>query len=227
MGIQFKRFDSKFIIIDHENLRGGNLQGDTLYHYLEEIDKYLDNATQSTPGLMSSTDKVKLDSLSPTTIEYFIGTNLLSKGVNTFRFEDAQVSHDGINKASISIGNFIKFIEDISGNKVQPDDNTLKLLDSDTVEVVIDGTTKSVQFNVKGTPGVSNVYTYNSNTPSTYHIINHNLNSFNIRDDVLVEDFISGGWSNDIVSVRHINPNQSEIWLTESANIIATFEKVV
>lgn len=63
------------------------------------------------------------------------------------------------------------------------------------------------------------VFKFESVSPSVFHEITHNLNTYDLTCDVLVEDSLTGYWTNDIVKINYVSQNKIEVWLTESCNI--------
>jgi hypothetical protein len=67
---------------------------------------------------------------------------------------------------------------------------------------------------------------YESVIPSVMHSVNHNLGTYDLQVDVLVQDPESLRWAKDTVSVEFISNNVIEIWLTESSNVKITIRKL-
>lgn len=68
----------------------------------------------------------------------------------------------------------------------------------------------------------SATYKYASSGPSVSHIINHNLNTFDLSINIMVEDPVNGVWGNDLVKIEHFDNNTFYVKLTESSNVRAS-----
>ena len=66
-------------------------------------------------------------------------------------------------------------------------------------------------------------YIYKSTEPLVRHQIHHNLNTLNLKTEIMVQDPIDESWRKDIVEFKLLDPNNAEVWLTESSNVLVLF----
>ncbi len=70
------------------------------------------------------------------------------------------------------------------------------------------------------------IFRYNSRVPSVQHIIKHDLDTFDLSINVLVEDVDLGIWTQDLVGIEMSNPNEFTVDLTESSNIKVNVQEI-
>jgi hypothetical protein len=227
--ILFEKKDSKFILVDQNKLKNALQSCEDLESCLIKIDEVLKEASSVNSGLMSIQDKEKLDNIpeSGSAIYTQISNDPISKEqTHTIKFDTnsgLDFDHDGVGIANIKLQNFFKFIEDQYGNRIEADlYKHLKFYNSDTVNVELDSINQTIKFHIKRN---IDSYTYESNSPTVSHIINHNLNTFKLRHNIMVRNPLTGDWNGDIVGYKLIDQNTAEINLTVASDIIAIFDK--
>ena len=67
---------------------------------------------------------------------------------------------------------------------------------------------------------------YKSISPSVFHAVNHQLQTFDLQVNVLVENPVTGRLSREMVGLDYVNENRIELNLTESANIRVNISEV-
>lgn len=70
-----------------------------------------------------------------------------------------------------------------------------------------------------------NFFNYKSDSPSVLHQIQHNLDSFFIEFQLLVQDMETGYWSNDLAKVEFTDSNNVNVYLSEASHIILMLTK--
>ncbi len=207
--MSIKTISSKYVVIDKENLNSILLGSNTVQEALEKLDN-LDSIIDSKTVYTSDV----IGSIKEPTTDIRIDTE---SGLN--------LTHDGLGIANLSIDSFLKYVTDSFGNSVQINtDKTLKFLNSDSISVELDIINNSISLHLVAQLPVN--YTYESDLPSVLHTVEHNMNTFNIRTNILVQDSL-GNWSNDLCKVKYLNKNKLEIWLTEASNVICLVDKIV
>jgi len=190
----------------------------------------LSTASASADGLMSSIDKERLEYL----IEYGsekikisdVDATIPEEIVNKIKFDLKKgfiLDLDTFNEAKIGLDNFVRFLSDGKNTKkLTTDTLTLSAAPDSGFSIEIgDNNTFFINNN-----NIEKVFKYQSELPSVLHEIEHNLGTFFINTNIYVEDAVDAGkWTNDICKVKFVSPNKAEIWLSESANIMAIFIK--
>lgn len=69
-------------------------------------------------------------------------------------------------------------------------------------------------------------YKFDSPLPSVLHTINHNLNTWDLTINIIVEDPVTGVWGNDLVKIEHFDLNTFYIKLTEASNVRVSIQHI-
>lgn len=188
---------------------------------LERIDQILVPATHETDGLMSSTDKVRLDDMVDSG---GIGHITLTSGYGTYTYESNSIEDEytivhNLNSYNLTVNvvflNEEGYWETEIVNVTYLDENRLyfKLLEAKEVIVNI----MAVEYFFS--------YRYESIDPINEVTISHNLKSFNLLHAILVQHE-DGLWYNDIARIQYIDQNTVKVSLVEASPLKITMIRI-
>jgi hypothetical protein len=186
----------------------------------------LETATTESDGIMSADDKAKLEFVAEN-----LGINvgdveglLTPEQIRTLKFsvgKGFEIDLSEFNEARVSLADFLRRISTPKGDVTPDEFGTLAISGGDGIDVEV-----SEESNLLIINRIDRIFQYQSDSPSVLHEVDHDLDSYNLMYHVLVEDAVTGHWSNDIVKVNFVNPNKAEVWLTESSNIMLLLKKL-